>query len=86
MADGNVVCYVGVLIVSLAVAVYGFMQILRSPGPRENDIQVIQRQIQGFAFLVLAQVTMVLGMAMCVGWSFGFSVDTMKNTVRSMRI
>jgi len=80
MSDG-LVCYALVAVVSVALIVYGFMQVLNKQIASENDIQVIQRQIRGFAFLMLAQVVLVLGSALCAG--MGFSLKELSKAVRS---
>lgn len=69
MSDGAL-CYSLATIVSIGLLVYGFMQILGKQMPAENDSQVVQRQIRGFAFLMLAQVSLLLGMSLCSGMGF----------------
>jgi hypothetical protein len=66
MSDGAV-CFLIVAIVSIGFLIYGFTQVLGKQLPSENDTQVIQRQIRGFAFLMLAQIAMIVGSAICTG-------------------
>jgi hypothetical protein len=48
--------------------VYGFMDLMKSPAATEGaTLGTISRQLKGFAFIMLSQVTLVLGMAICAG-------------------
>ena len=67
MADLSNLCYLLVLAVAIGFVIYGFFLLLEKDRPNENDVQVIQRQIRGFAFIMLAQVVVVLGLALCYG-------------------
>lgn len=73
-------CYVATLIISVALVIYGFMLILQRQ-QNENDIQVIQRQLRGFAYLILSQVILILGIAVCSG----FSVGSVRKFIESAR-
>jgi hypothetical protein len=84
MAESNGLCYLLALAVSAAFIVYGFVLLLQKERPTENDVQVIQRQIRGFAMIMLAQVILVLGMALCFGMSGG--AQTIRNAIKSLQI
>jgi len=71
MSD-SAICYLLVAVASIGLVVYGFMQVLNKQLASENDVQVLQRQIRGFAFLMLAQIVLVLGSALCTGLGFSF--------------
>ena len=75
-------CYFSALIVSFALVIYGFVLLLQKEKPGENDVQVIQRQIRGFAFIMLAQVVLVLGLALCFGMS---NTGVIKSFVQSAK-
>jgi len=62
-------CYVATLAVCLGLVIYGFMMILQRAQPNENDTQVIQRQIRGFAYLLLSQIVLILGVMICGGFN-----------------
>jgi hypothetical protein len=66
MSD-SAVCYLVVAVVAIALLVYGFIQILGRQMASENDLQVIQRQIRGFAFVMLAPIVLGLGYTLCSG-------------------
>jgi type IV secretory pathway VirB2 component (pilin) len=82
MADMHNLCYLLVLAVAVGFVIYGFMLLLEKERSNENDVQTIQRQIRGFAFIMLAQVIVVLGMALCYGMSSN-GKKYLKSLVRS---
>lgn len=73
-------CYLLVLAVSAAFLVYGFILLLKKETSSENDVQTIQRQIRGFAFIMLSSVVLALGAALCMALT-GHG-DVLKNAVR----
>jgi len=75
-------CYILVLALCIGLVIYGFMQLLKKQMVGESDAQVQQRQLRGFAYLVLAQVVLVLGMALCVG----LNLESVKKMVKSARM
>lgn len=82
MADKQNVCFVLAIALSVGLVVYGFMQLLQKEKASENELQVIQRQLRGFAYLMLAQLLLVLGMSLCVG----LDINAFKNIVKSVRM
>ena len=64
-------CYGATLIVCLGLIIYGFMMILQRSHQGENDVQVLQRQVRGFAYLLLSQIVLVLGVMLCSGGNVG---------------
>jgi hypothetical protein len=81
-ADFQNFCYVVSLALAVGLVFYGFMQLLQREKPSENDVQVLQRQLRGFGYLMLAQLILVIGMAFCVG----LNLDGFKQMVRSVRM
>jgi len=66
------ICYLLTVVLSIVLAIYGLMDILKQRQPREiTEQEVISRQIRGFGLLVLAQVVLLLGGASCAGLSSG---------------
>ena len=66
--NGSALCYLIVIIVAIGFLVWGFMDILRRKQASEATMNaVISRQIRGFAFIMLAQVILVLGTVICFG-------------------
>lgn len=64
--DGNKKgCFIIVLVVSIAFLVYGFMDLMKKGN--EQGVDRISRQLKGFAFIMLSQVVLVLGGALCLG-------------------
>lgn len=80
MSDANALCYILVLAASIACVIYGFMDILRRKRASENDIEVIQRQIQGFGYLMLSHVVLIVGLALCLA----LNLEAAKKMFRSM--
>lgn len=70
MSDGATLCYGLVLVISIALVIFGFAQILGRQVAPESDAQVIQRQLRGFAWLMLSQIVLFLGAALCTGLNF----------------
>lgn len=53
---------------SLIFLVYGFMDLMKKPAASSGaNLETISRQLKGFAFIMLSQVVLVLGLAMCSG-------------------
>jgi hypothetical protein len=70
--DATKVCYLITIVVSIGFIIYGFMELLKDRQHNEpTEVSVISRQIRGFAFLMLAQVILVLGAMICYGSSEG---------------
>jgi len=46
-------------IVGLILLIYGFVLIFSGPGEGEDELEVIQRQLKGFALLILAPIVVV---------------------------
>lgn len=66
MADAGI-CFLLILAISIALVIYGFVMLLKKQEAGENDVQVLQRQLRGFGFLLLSQVVFLLGSGACVG-------------------
>lgn len=60
MADSNNIILLASSIVVIGLIVYGFLQIFGREKATENDVQVIQRQIRGFACILLAQIVLAI--------------------------
>jgi len=59
-------CYVATVLAAVALVVYGLMDVLKKRQPKEtSDSEVISRQIRGFGLLILAQIVLFLGGAIC---------------------
>lgn len=63
-------CYILIALAATACVVWGLMDILKKRLPTEDsDGEVISRQIRGFGILLLSQVLLILGGAICLGMS-----------------
>ena len=60
-------CVAVILVISLVLLVYGFLQLFQREKSTENDVQVVQRQLRGLGCLLLSQVILVLGVSLCMG-------------------
>lgn len=69
--DGAQLCYLLILVASIGFLVWGFMDLLKKKQAGESDVQTISRQIRGFAFIMLAQVVLVVGTMVCFGLNGG---------------
>ena len=67
MAGEKNICFIAVLILSIAFLVYGFMDLMRKPAGGNYNAEHISKQLKGFAFIMLSQVVLVLGGALCLG-------------------
>ncbi len=66
--DSSALCYLIVIIVSIGFLIWGFMDLLKKKQPYETtENQVISRQIRGAGLLLLSQLVLVLGTALCYG-------------------
>ena len=83
MADDGKLCYFLAIALSGLLVVYGFYCLLQKEKPTENDVQVVQRQIRGFAYIMLAQVVLVLGVALCFGMNGG--LDLIRRGVKAVK-
>lgn len=79
MSDNASLCYIVVAVATIGLVIFGFNKILTPQQHSENDTQVIQRQIRGFAWLMLSQIVLVLGSSMCMGMGF-----TLRDVSRSL--
>jgi len=60
-------CSLAVMVLSLALLVYAYYHIFQQKQSGESDLEVIQRQIRGFALLLVSNLVMLVGMALCAG-------------------
>ena len=59
------ICSLIVIFASLVLMGYAFYTILKRKQTKETDIGVIQRQLRGFALLVIANFIAILGLTLC---------------------
>ncbi len=65
--DSSSLCYIATIVVTIILVIWGFMDILKSKQTGETDTsEVISRQIKGFGFLVLGQLVLIIGIAICL--------------------
>lgn len=65
-------CYVATILAAVALVTVGLMDILKLKQPSESSSgEVISRQIRGFGILLLSQIVLAIGVALCVGVSGG---------------
>ena len=70
MAKHQGLCYLLIVVVAIIFMVMGFMDALGKA--RSDDLNAnvtISRQLRGFALLMLAQVVVIVGGALCFGLS-----------------
>lgn len=58
-------CYLLAVIIAIILIVWGFWLIFQVQQNTETEVQVLQRQLRGFAFLILASIVLVAGVAVC---------------------
>ena len=66
------ICSLTVMVASAALTIFAFYHIFQKKQNKENDLNVIQRQIRGFALLMVANLVMILGMMLCAGSLFPY--------------
>lgn len=82
--EASQLCYLLTIVLSVGFLIWGFMDILKKKQPSEgSQTAVISRQIRGFAFIMLAQVVLVIGGALCFGMSGG--VEKLGSMVKSLK-
>jgi hypothetical protein len=62
---GIKLCYLIALILAVALVIIGFMDLLKKREDNESELMLISRQIRGFAMIMLGNVVVVLGGALC---------------------
>lgn len=62
---GSIVCFVVAAIIAIGLIIWGFIEIFKAQQVGESDVQVLQRQLKGFAFLILASIVWVALGAIC---------------------
>lgn len=72
------ICSLVVLVVSVLLTVYAFYTIFQHNVVGENDVQGVQRQLRGFAILMVANIVMVLGMLLCAGGLVPYFMDMLR--------
>ncbi|HMP31385.1 MAG TPA: hypothetical protein PKD85_17415 [Saprospiraceae bacterium] len=75
-------CFLLVVLVSMALIIYGFSMVLRRRESHERDEDVVQRQLRGFGYLLLSQLVLIVGSAVCVG----LNMDVFSKMVKSVRM
>lgn len=75
-------CFLLILAVSVALVIYGFAMVLKKQEAHEQEVDVVPRQLRGFGYLILAQLVLVLGAALCVG----LNTDLLSRAVKSVRL
>ena len=75
-------CFLLVLALSIALIIYGFTMVLRRKEAGEADGDVVSRQLRGFGYLLLSQLVLILGAAICIG----LNLDALTKAVKSVRL
>jgi len=67
MVSNNAVsmCGLVVAVIGLVLMVYGFYMIFQNRKALETEVEVLHRQLRGFATLMIAQLTIVIGLGAC---------------------
>ena len=60
-------CSIIVMIISVILTIMAFFHIFQGQKTGESELNVIQRQLRGFALLIVANFVMMLGMVVCAG-------------------
>jgi len=68
---GLSICYTVGGMIALGLMIYGFWCILKGRSNMESDLGVIQRQLRGFALLLVAQVALFIALGACTGVGVG---------------
>jgi hypothetical protein len=58
-------CFILVLGLSIFFLIYGFMDLMKKG--TDSGTEKISRQLKGFAYIMLSQVVLILGGALCLG-------------------
>ena len=72
-------CSLAVMVAAAALTVYAFSHIFQKKHSKENDLNVIQRQIRGFALLMVANLIMLFGMMLCAGSLLPYLATMIRN-------
>jgi succinate dehydrogenase hydrophobic anchor subunit len=59
------ICSLVVMVSAIILVVFAFLHIFAKAQENENDLNVIQRQLRGFAVLIIANLVMIVGGIMC---------------------
>jgi hypothetical protein len=65
MSSSTQLCYLAAIVVAVGLVVWGLFDILKPKQKGESDASVTQRQLRGFGYLVLAQIVISIGVAVC---------------------
>ena len=60
-------CSLAVMVAAVGLFVYAYYHIFQKKQAGENDLEVIQKQIRGFALLMIANLVMIIGTMICAG-------------------
>lgn len=71
-------CSLAVMIAAAALTIYAFYIIFTRAQNSENDLNVVQRQLRGFALLMVANLVMILGMMLCAGSLLPYAKDLLQ--------
>jgi hypothetical protein len=68
----NSTCYIASVVAAIVVAAWGLNDVFRGKQPdEENDVQVVSRQLRGFAILSLSSVIVIIAVSVCLLLSKG---------------
>lgn len=72
-------CSLVIMVASAALTVLAFYHIFQQKKTSEGDLNVIQRQLRGFALLMVSNLVMILGMMLCAGSLIPYISDMIRN-------
>lgn len=64
---GLSICSLVTLVAGAILVLVAFYNIFKGRMAKESEVEVVQRQLRGFATLTVANIIMVLGTLMCAG-------------------
>ncbi len=73
-------CSLAIMVGAAALTVFAYYHIFQKKESKENDLNIIQRQIRGFALLMVANLVMLLGMLLCAGSLFPYLATMMRTS------
>lgn len=79
----NSLCYLIVLAIAVALIIFALVELLSKKRAGETDADVQQRQLRAFGWLILAQIVMAVGAALCMGWNNGGGLNIFRRGVHA---
>lgn len=62
-------CYLIVIVVAFVLVIYALIELMSRKRANETDADVTSRQLRSFGWLIVSQIVLAVGSAVCLAWN-----------------